>query len=101
MRVAITIISPKMEAHVAGCRDLGKSRSRNAMLIDYAGADLMSAIVEADRQLAAEYGQEAYEPDPNDPPWNVASCTHAPCLVTALRKAGIRLGRDGRPEVTR
>lgn len=104
MNAAITISSPAMAAHLGGCRDSHKAQGRrpaNAMLTDYAGADLMAAILEADRTLAAEYGQEPYEPFPGDPAWNVASCDIAPCLAAALRKAGIRFGKDGRPEASR
>lgn len=95
---SITIASPVMAAHLGGCRDSHKVRGRatSSMLTDYIGDTLMDAIMETDRTLAAEYGQEPYVQS-DDAPWAVAFCDIAPCLRDELRREGITFDQLGRP----
>lgn len=79
--------------HVGGCADIKRahsSRSQGDAPETYSAPTWVQAIRAADEDMAAWFGQEAYQANPPEQPWTVAGIAHAPCLRPVLRAAGIR-----------
>lgn len=97
---AITVISPAMEAHLAGCGDIEKAvkRGRGEQIDQtYEGLTLLDAIVAADEDWADAFGETAYQP--NRTHWGIDNMDVKPCLGRAIAKAGITFqSRETREE---
>lgn len=76
------------EVHRTGCADLRQPRFRvhaRQGWGDFTGSTVEVAIMAADIDMAAAFGQEVYQPDPDDQPWTISALHHAPCFVAMLR----------------
>lgn len=96
---AITVISPAMEAHIAGCGDIEKAvkRGRGEQIAEtYNGLTLLDAIVETDTDWADSFGEEAYQADRTH--WGIFNMDVKPCLLREIAKARIVFGENGQPE---
>jgi len=89
MKTSITIISPAMEVHKAGCADIARTL-RNGYTktfgqaedsTTYSGETLDEAILAANKDLAAWFGEEYGTPEAEAAGcWTVAACHQAPCF---------------------
>lgn len=88
------------EAHLSGCQHLTRRAWRASQRWQtFRGETLQDAIRAADDDMAANFGQAVYDPDPSDQPWTVAIML-APCLRKAARAAGLRFDPEtGEPRV--
>lgn len=94
MTVKLDLITPAMDIHAHGCADVARTlkrgRSRTAHTdVDgvqtFEGETIIEAIVAADTDMAALFGQDVYEADPAETPWTVANCQVLPCAAKLMK----------------
>jgi hypothetical protein len=88
------------EAHVGGCSDIRKASRRYPDRVTHCGGtDLVAAIIDLDTEAAAWFGCEPYtEKAREDGCWAIVNgIESSPCLVKAIKAAGITFDSDGRP----
>ena len=107
MTTAITVarnVRGDDEVHRAGCAHLKQRRLIQRVLYTITADTLLDAIIEADEDMAANFGEEAYS-DPatqDSQPWSIELLSHAPCFRDMLQAAHIKFsGPFGRPEETK
>ena len=100
---AVTIITPEMRAHIAGCRDIKREMAQLGAerVATYEGADLLAAILTADDDLASWFGCDAYDPNAGEECWTVDGCDWAPCLLLEVTKAGIKFDDLHKPYIAK
>lgn len=94
----ITVISPSMEAHLGDCADIAKAvkAGRGEQYAEsFEGLNLLGAIEQVDAEWADQFGETPYQEGATH--WGIFNMDVKPCLLNAMRTAGIAIAFAGEP----